>query len=73
MTRAKMKCTLKTEFEGGFSIELEPVHGDGHKENAEFYKWTPGGSVKLSLVNPETAANFRVGQHYYVDFTEAST
>ena len=50
-------------------INLVPVFGDENPENKEFYKWTPGGQISLSLVSPQTAAQFVEGQSYYVDFT----
>lgn len=54
------------------TIRLSPVTS-GSPENEEFYKWTPGGSIELSVVNDETAQQFELGQEYYVDFTPAES
>lgn len=76
MVRAKFRCTGKvhnqatSEQDEGYSISLTPVVG-GSKENEEFYKWTPGGSVLLSTVNPAAAEKFEEGKEFYVDFTPA--
>jgi hypothetical protein len=40
-------------------------------ENAVFGKWTPSGSISLSLANPAAADFFKPGKKYYVTFTEA--
>lgn len=71
MVRAKFRVSEKTEQINGFAIKLEPVYGDPESENGQFYKWTPAGAIGLSLVNESTAANFKVGAEYYVDFTPA--
>lgn len=82
MVRAKFKCTklekqLGYVSDGGKSVEreltavhLQPVYGNGdpNHENSKFYAFTPGGSIVLSLVQPETAAQFKLGKEYYVDF-----
>jgi len=69
--RAKFKVQSVTESEGGLkSARLHPVTS-GSPENAEFYKWTPGGSIELSTMNPAAAEQFRPGREFYVDFTPA--
>lgn len=55
----------------GYTINLNPVIS-GSEENKQFYKWTPGGSIQLSTINPIAAAQFEAGKEYYVDFTPAS-
>lgn len=66
MTRAKFSCGFKSAD----VIYLSPVY-TGSEENAEFFRMTPGGQIILNVVNPEAAAQFEVGQEYYVDFTKA--
>jgi hypothetical protein len=68
--RAKMKC-VKNETAQGGEILLTPVVG-GSDENKRFYEHTPGGSVHLNLLKPETAKFFKEECEYYVDFTEAA-
>jgi hypothetical protein len=53
------------------TITLLPVI-TGSEENKQFYKWTPGGQIALSTINPEAAAYFVVGKEYYIDFTDAT-
>lgn len=56
--------------EKAYSISLSPVTS-GSKENDEFYKYTPGGSLTLTTVNAKAGEQFEAGKHYYVDITEA--
>lgn len=42
----------------------------GSPENESFFKWTPGGKLELSTVNPEAAKQFVPGKQYYIDITE---
>lgn len=71
MVRAKfiVDSVSKTRF-GMNSVRLAPVC-NGSEENKEFFKWTPGGSIELQVVNDETAAKFEPGKEYYVDFSPA--
>lgn len=69
MVRAKFECTNVSRGVDSSSITLCPVVG-GSKENAEFYRWTPGGSISIEIVRHETAQHFVPGKQYYVDFTE---
>jgi len=72
--RCKMTCQSKTETyhaDGpGFDIRLAPVM-DGSEENKEFYKYTPGGELVLSTVNPKAAAVLCPGLSYYIDISYA--
>ncbi len=54
--------------EGNHNITLHAVTS-GSEENASFFKYTPGGTISLSVVNAETAAPFEKGKEVYVDFT----
>lgn len=59
-------------------IKMAPVCGDkpfganGESEDNSFARWTPSGSLSLTITNPALVGTFRVGQTFYVDFTEAS-
>jgi len=54
----------------GFAIEMQPVYDTNpNSENGQFYKWTPGGKIELSTINEEAAAQLKVGEEVYVDFT----
>lgn len=62
--------TSDGETTEGKTIVLSPVTS-GSKENEEFYKMTPGGSIQLSTINDEAAAQFIPGKEYYVEFIAA--
>lgn len=54
------------------TIHMSPVYGDGATENAEYWKYTPAGSIQLSTINEAASRQFTQGQEFYVDFTPAS-
>lgn len=68
--RAKFTCTEKTETQDGFKIKMVPVTC-GSKENEQFFKYTPYGSLEIGTINPTAAADLKPGKQYYVDLTEA--
>lgn len=68
--RAKFKCVENRTIGESAAIRLVPV-SSGSEENEEFFKWTPGGEIYLSVVNPAAAEQFEVGKEYFVDFTPA--
>ena len=69
--RAKFKVQSVTESEGGLkTANLVPVTS-GSPENEKFFKWTPGGQIQLSTLNPDAGAKFVPGRQFYVDFTAA--
>lgn len=57
-------------------IEMSPVfasetgrEGNACEENAIFGKWTPSGSISITIVNPAAFEQFEVNKEYYVDFS----
>lgn len=71
MVRAKFRCQSVEKFENGSSnVSLSPVTS-GSDENKSFYKWTPGGEIKLQTINLAAAEQFEPGGEYYVDFTKS--
>lgn len=71
--RAKMSVVSidkSTETGGGGTVQLAPVI-DGSKENAEFYKYTPSGSLILSTINQAAFDQFAFGKEYYIDISPA--
>lgn len=76
MNTVRAKFTVQSITPGaitdgeGKTITLHPVTS-GSKENEDFYKLTPGGSISLSTINEEAAKQFEVGKSYYVDFSPA--
>lgn len=77
MVRAKFKVTsvepngAEKEEDKGVCVTLFPVVS-GSEENKAFYRWTPGGHITLSILNPKAAEQFAPGQEFYVDFTPAA-
>lgn len=53
-----------------YDIGMYPV-SDGSLENTQSYASTPTGSITLSTVNPDAAAQFEIGAEYYVEFKRA--
>lgn len=66
--RCKVRCESITESTNGHSVQFFPVSG-GSKENEQFFKYTPSGDIRLSIVNPAVVEQLKVGAQYYVDFT----
>lgn len=53
------------------TVSFTPVIS-GSEENKSFSKYTPAGSVSLSISYETEASNyFEEGQEYYLDFTKA--
>lgn len=70
MVRAKFRVGLNEPAADGARIILSPVTS-GSKENEEFFKWTPWGTIEIGTINPAAAEQFKVGDEFYVDFTKA--
>ena len=66
--RTKFKVISVKKTTDGGAIKLEPV-AIGSPENEEFFKYTPGGSIDLLIVNNTAVEVFSPGKEYYVDFT----
>ena len=45
---------------------------DGEDENNTFARFTPSASLQLQIANPQLLDSFKVGQTFYVDFTEVT-
>lgn len=76
MVRCKMICTEKIERVSAYQVhspkiaivKLSAVSSDTNKTWA---KYTPSGSIELSIDNPDAVDRFVLGQTYFVDFSEA--
>lgn len=73
MVRAKFKVTSITHFNNDphnymADVNLTAVHG---ADNRTWSKWTPSGSLKMSITNPEAVARLELGKHYFLDFSPA--
>jgi hypothetical protein len=70
MVVCKFICESVMNTAAGASVRLRPVHA-GSKENEEFYKYTPGGELKLEVINPEASKQFVPGTEYYISISPA--
>jgi len=75
--RAKMKVSEVIIREGHEELKMVPVcktgsyPEDGADEDNTYAKWTPSGELKLGITNPALHGQFKPGQKFYVDFTDA--
>ncbi|MBC7847253.1 MAG: hypothetical protein H7Y10_12250 [Flavobacterium sp.] len=68
--RAKFVCESVTNYEHSKTAKLRAVYGTA-EENADFTKYTPNGSIEVSITNDAPANGvFVPGKSYFVDFTE---
>lgn len=69
--RCKMICDSVTSTRANerpvHQATFTPVSG-GSPENDQFFRWTPGGKLELSVLNSQ---HFEPGREYYVDLTPA--
>lgn len=70
--RAKFKCVSMNVFEGECrEYSFSAVYGADGTANGDWSKWTPNGSLKMMINNPECFDKFEVGKEYFLDFTVA--
>lgn len=81
--RAKMGVTGVQEFYDGadgaksqetlsFSaVGASSYPNNGHDEDNTYARYTPMASLNIAVMNPALFGKFKVGQKFYVDFTEA--
>jgi hypothetical protein len=53
-------------------VTSKPFNPDGENEDNTFARWTPGGTVSLTISNPKLFGKFTEGQRFYADFTPAA-
>ena len=71
-TRGKFNCQSVKTYGSSYSAreyEFNAVCNDGTPENERYHKYTPSGSVRIAVDNPDVV--FEPGKSYYVDFSEA--
>lgn len=56
-----MNCVCKT---GGYG-------DDGLDEDNQFAKFSPSGSLTITVSNPALLGKFKPGEKYYLDFSKA--
>lgn len=74
MMRAKMTVRSVEKFQQGESLKMAPVCGklgeNGESEDNTFARYTPSGSLELSITNPALFDQIKPGDTFYVDFTK---
>lgn len=72
MIRAKFKVveTRQVDYGSGKQevVKLSAASGEG---NETWSKWTPSGSIEMSITNPDAVNQLELGKHFFVDFTPA--
>jgi hypothetical protein len=66
---AKFSCSHITDFGNSKEVNLQPVI-NGSEENKSFSLYTPSGSIKLNITNPDAFSQFEVGKEYLITFEE---
>lgn len=67
MTRAKFMCNQIAMNLYGIEYRFNAVTADDIPENESFFKYTPAGSLSITVTNPNV--KFELGESYYLDFT----
>jgi hypothetical protein len=65
--RAKFRVQSVTDFGNVKQVKLVPVTDDGIPENERFHKYTPSGSLEMTIDNPPAADYFKPQHEYYLD------
>jgi hypothetical protein len=63
IVRAKFRCEQK---DGENVLFRACIEGE---ENKEWSRWTPAGTIQMTINNPTALAAFEVGKDYFLDFT----
>lgn len=53
------------------AVSATPFGPDGVSQDNTYARWTPSGTLYLTITNPDLVGQFKVGQKFYLDFTEA--
>ncbi len=72
--RAKFECTSVEGDKSYEEVKLMAVYGNNDEDNLEnnqFAEATPCGDLEMTVTNPKAQGYFKVGNCYYLDFTEA--
>jgi len=68
-TRCKVRCVEFTQGEDANSVRFEVVTS-GSPENDSFFRWTPSGELRFSVLRKDQV--YDVGKEYYIDVTPAN-
>jgi len=66
------KGFVKTGEQMAFTAVCKTQYeGEGLDEDNTYAKWSPSATFNISVANPALFGQFKVGEKYYVDFTQA--
>lgn len=71
--RAKFRVTSVKKVDWSPDVRvigLSAVGADEIPENQRYHKYTPSGSMELTIDNPPASDELALGKTFYVDFTE---
>lgn len=69
--RAKFRCNTVQQFEGGQEkVDFMPVT-TGSEENKTWSKYTPSGSLSMTITAEGAVGQFKPGKEYYLDIVPA--
>lgn len=81
MMRAKMYVSSITQTGSGGKLSQEtvsfscvsdkPYGPEGESEDNTFSRYSPSGTLEISITNHALHGQFKPGQKFYLDFTEA--
>lgn len=73
MLRAKFLCTSVARDLGGNELaSLCAANGKNGTANAQWAHWTPGGTLTLTINNPDAQGKFVPGKFYFLDVAETT-
>lgn len=68
---AKFTVASVEDFGAHRKVKLTPVYSNDPKSpNYSWSKWTPSGSIELTITNPLAYEQFKPGKTYFVDFQQ---
>lgn len=54
-----------------FPVVNKPFDADGKSDDNDFARWSPSGSLSITIANPNLIGKFKEGQKFYLNFTES--
>lgn len=69
--RAKFQVSNVTKTASGDEIVAMVAVVGGSDENKQWSKYTPAGSLSMTISNPEAQGKLVPGQSYYLDIMDA--
>jgi hypothetical protein len=74
--RAKLQIASVTDHGTCETVKFHAVSAstypaDGSDEDNTFAKFSPSAALEITIANPALLGQFKPGQKFYVDFTEA--